>query len=129
MNLLLKSLSSKFIAVLFILLRFIYIYIYIYIYIPPCDIYIHSCHSLCIATFFMFIYFLQTFKSFNILFRQMLLVSLRQSLIQKNFIVQIPLLSHFGLFWLLILVEFFYLLTAVKPFLTKVCKGFLFVLL
>ena len=46
-------------------------------------IYIHSCPFLCIITFIMFIYFLKTVQSFYIIFSQMFLVILEQSLIQK----------------------------------------------
>ena len=51
------------------------IYIYIYIYK------IHPCHFSCTVTFIMFIYFLKTVQSFRIIFSQMFLLLLGQSLV------------------------------------------------
>ena len=46
--------------------------------------YIHSRHFLCIVTFIMFISFLKTVQSFHIIFLQMFLLLLGQSLIPKS---------------------------------------------
>ena len=79
------------------------------------------------ATLYVYCYFcynhlfLKTVPSFHIIFSQMFLVLLGKSLIQKRFTASIPLLSHFGLFWGLILVVLHYLFRAAKPILMKVC--------
>ena len=70
----------------------------------------------------MFIYFLKIVIFFHIIFLQIFLVLLRQSLIQKK----LHSLNIFAeSFWVvlgLILVVFLCLLRAVKPFLIKFCK-------
>ena len=64
---------------------YIYMYIYIYIYIfMHVYTYIHSRHFLCIVTFIMLISFLKTVQSFHIIFLQMFLLLLGQSLIPKS---------------------------------------------
>ena len=62
----------------------------LYIILLHVYIYIHSCHFLCIVTFIMFICFLKTIQSFQIIiFSQKFLVLLGQSLIEKNFTVYV----------------------------------------
>ena len=75
---------------------------------------------LCIITFIMFIYFLETVQSFHIIFSQNFFLLLGQSFIQKN--VKVSAESFWVILGLILLV-FLYLLRVVKPFLIKVCKN------
>ena len=70
----------------------------------------------------MFIYFLKTVQSFHMIFLQMLLILLGQSLIQKKLHSLKTSAESFWVILRLILVVFFYLLRAAKPFLIKVPK-------